>query len=114
MKEVKKLAVAPKNSTLQVAVKSTGGPVNATVAVISSAGQEEWKDSQIHPGPKSKALSAGVVYTLIFRLTFLGKGSARIELVVNDQQGAKVFGNTMTVEGKKGDVVLRAATVKAQ
>jgi hypothetical protein len=93
--------------TLELTVTKDGGPVSTSVEVTSTSTDDQtFFDADLTPGPASMELDAANTYTLVWSGAFADDGSVSLHVRVADG-GNITDDETVTVEGKQGDVFFR-------
>ena len=112
MKLVKHMLAITANSSLELKVKRTGG-LNTTHALVVSTGTdtEAFSDSQMTPGPATKALNGANSYVIVWTVAFVEDGTATLNVVVLDDQGQKHDRAPVPVTGKAGDIAKRVVVI---
>jgi len=99
------LAGAPR---LELTVAKDKGPVSTSVEVTSTGADDRtFFDAELTPGPVEVDLDSANTYTLVWAGAFADDGTASLHVRVLDSAGGVKDDETVTVEGKQGDVFFR-------
>ncbi len=99
------LAGAPR---LELTVAKTNGPISTSVEVTSTSTDDKTLfDADLTPGPVVTDLDPANTYTLVWAGAFADDGSASLHVRILDAAGGVTDDETVTVDGKQGDVFFR-------
>lgn len=99
------LAGAPR---LELTVAKTNGPIATSVEVTSTGTDDKtFFDADLTPGPATMDLNPTNTYALVWAGAFADDGSASLHVRVLDGGGGVTDDETVTVDGKQGDVFFR-------
>jgi len=102
-----KMAAINANTTLELTVSKTGGPVVTAVEVGSTGNDDQsFSDNDLTPGPATKQLNGNNSYALVWSGAFVTQGSATLHV---DVGGTNV--KTVPVNGQAGDTFFRSVLI---
>ena len=104
-KTFNKMKAIKADTTLELTVTKTGGPVVTAVEVGSTGSDDEsFSDNQLTPGPARKQLNGNNTYALVWTGAFVTKGSATLHVKANNSK-------SVAVNGEAGDTFFRSVLI---